>query len=48
MRDKVRHEYFGVNLRRAFDTVREDLPALRTAIARILSDVEPCDQERDT
>jgi len=45
MRDKLSHEYFGVNLRRAFDTVREDLPTLRTAIAQILSDMERGDPE---
>jgi uncharacterized protein with HEPN domain len=30
MRDKLRHDYFGVNLHRVFETVRRDLPPLRT------------------
>ena len=38
MRDKVIHDYFGVNLRRVFETIRRDLPPLRENIARILSD----------
>ncbi len=48
MRDKVSHEYFGVNLKRAFDTVRQHLPTLRTAIARILSELERSEQQRET
>ena len=28
MRDKVTHEYFGVDLRRVYETVRRDLPSL--------------------
>lgn len=38
MRDKVIHGYFGVNLRRVFETVRQDLPPLREGIARMLLD----------
>ncbi len=48
MRDKVSHEDFGVNLKRAFDTVREDLSLLRTAIARMLFDMEGSEQESRT
>lgn len=40
MRDKLIHEYFGVNLSRVFETVRTDLPPLRKAIVRILEDEE--------
>ena len=36
MRDKLIHEYFGVNLRRVFDTVHAGLPPLRQAISDIL------------
>jgi uncharacterized protein with HEPN domain len=38
MRDKVAHDYFGVNLRRVFETIRHDLPTLRKGILRVLSD----------
>lgn len=38
MRDKVVHDYFGVNIRRVFETIRQDLPALRQSIARMLPD----------
>jgi hypothetical protein len=40
MRDKLPHDYFGVNLRRPWETVQNDLPPLRTAIARMIGDLE--------
>jgi uncharacterized protein with HEPN domain len=40
MRDKLIHEYFGVNLQRVFETVRTDLPRLRESVACILADEE--------
>jgi len=40
MRDKVIHGYFGVNLRRVFETVQQDLPPLRERIASILEELE--------
>lgn len=40
MRDKVTHDYFGVSLRRVFETVRTDLPSLQTALAPILAHLE--------
>ena len=39
MRDKVTHEYFGVDLRRVYETVRKDLPGLRNSLSRILTDL---------
>jgi uncharacterized protein with HEPN domain len=39
MRDKVIHGYFGVDLEVVWRTVREDLPALRAAVSRILADM---------
>lgn len=39
MRDKVIHDYFGVNLRRVYETVRQDLSPLRLAVARMLDDL---------
>lgn len=41
-RDKVTHEYFGVDLQRVFGTVKEDLPTLRAAVVRILSELGEC------
>jgi uncharacterized protein with HEPN domain len=38
MRDKLTHEYFGINPRRVFDTVRFDLPPLRETVVRILEE----------
>jgi len=29
MRDKLIHDYFGVNLDAVWDTVKEDIPALK-------------------
>jgi uncharacterized protein with HEPN domain len=40
MRDKVTHDYFGVDLRRVFETVKQDIPALHQGIARIIADLE--------
>lgn len=44
MRDKVTHEYFGVDLRRVYETVRKDLPVLRSAVARILEEMRGGDR----
>jgi len=38
MRDKVIHEYFGVNLRLVYDVVRRDLPELRRNIEAVLKE----------
>jgi len=40
MRDKLIHEYFGVNLQRVWRTVREDIPALKPLFEKILKDLE--------
>ena len=40
MRDKVTHDYFGVNLSRVYQTIRQDLPPLKAAVSRILTDLE--------
>jgi len=39
MRDKLSHDYFGVDLLRVRETVRRDLPALCNVVARILDDI---------
>jgi len=46
MRDKLSHDYFGVNLHRVFETVRRDLPPLRASLQKIVEEFEPaeCDQ----
>jgi uncharacterized protein with HEPN domain len=36
LRDKLIHAYFDVHTRRLWETVREDLPGLRSALIRIL------------
>lgn len=40
MRDKVIHGYFGVDLEVVWNTVKQDLPPLCQAVARILEDGE--------
>jgi uncharacterized protein with HEPN domain len=40
MRDKLIHRYYGVDLRRVWETVQEDLPRLKVIVTRILSEVE--------
>jgi uncharacterized protein with HEPN domain len=47
MRDKLNHDYFGVDLRRVFETVRQDLPPLRASLEKILQDIEKDDCIRD-
>ncbi|MDZ4854589.1 MAG: HepT-like ribonuclease domain-containing protein [Nitrospirota bacterium] len=36
MRDKLIHDYFGVNLRLVWDVVERDLPILKQKIGRLL------------
>ncbi|MEM2893944.1 MAG: DUF86 domain-containing protein [Candidatus Bathyarchaeia archaeon] len=38
MRDKLIHEYFGVDLKRVWKTVKEDLPNLKPIFEKILKD----------
>ncbi len=38
MRDKVIHEYFGINLKRVWRTVNEDIPKLKPEFEKILKD----------
>ena len=38
MRNKVIHNYFGVDLQVIWKTLREDLPPLQAAVAKILED----------
>lgn len=40
MRDKLIHHYFGVDLRRVWETVQKDLPELKVMITTILKEVE--------
>ncbi len=38
MRDKLIHEYFGVDLKRVWKTVKEDIPKLKPLFEKILKD----------
>ena len=38
MRDKLTHEYFGVNLEVVWKTIRRDLPSMKPLIAQMLAD----------
>lgn len=40
MRDKLIHGYFGVNLKRVWDTVLIDLPPLREVVLRMLENLK--------
>ncbi len=40
MRDKVIHEYFGVNIELVWEVVDKDLPGFRSAIQSMLRDLE--------
>lgn len=39
MRDKVSHEYFGVDLKIIWETVKNDLAALREQINRVMAEL---------
>jgi len=39
MRDVLIHAYFGVNLRRVWKVVKEDLPGLKLKIPKILEEI---------
>jgi len=38
MRDKLIHEYFGVNLELVWETIKSDLPKLKEKVSRILNE----------
>ncbi|HEX7342908.1 MAG TPA: DUF86 domain-containing protein [bacterium] len=40
MRDKLIHEYFGVDLDMVWEVVRREIPPLRTLMQKVLSDIE--------
>lgn len=40
IRDKLIHEYFGVNLEVVWKTVKEDLPTVQPALSKILAEIE--------
>ena len=40
MRDKIIHEYFGVNLNLVWDVVEKELPEFRLKVESILKDLE--------
>ncbi|PIP41920.1 MAG: hypothetical protein COX19_02285 [Desulfobacterales bacterium CG23_combo_of_CG06-09_8_20_14_all_51_8] len=37
MRNKLTHEYFGIDIETIWDTIKEDLPALKEAVSRIIT-----------
>ena len=40
MRDKLVHEYFGVDLKRVWKTVKEEIPPLKPLFEKMLNDLE--------
>jgi len=38
MRDKLIHDYFGVDIEKVWDTTQDDLPILKEQVIRILRD----------
>lgn len=40
MRDKLIHEYFGIDLKRVWNTVKKDIPKLKPSFEKILEDFE--------
>jgi uncharacterized protein with HEPN domain len=46
MRDKMIHEYFGVNVQLVWEVVRQELPGLRRKVEDILSSTEGGEPEK--
>jgi len=44
MRDKLVHAYFVVDLKRVWETVKRDLPALRETVSRMLAEAEEAEE----
>ncbi len=40
MRDKLIHEYFGVNLELVWKTVKDELPQLKVQVSKIIHEIE--------
>jgi uncharacterized protein with HEPN domain len=40
MRNKVVHEYFGVDLEVVWKTVKQDLPALHEVVGKVIHELE--------
>lgn len=40
MRDKLVHEYFGIDLEILWGTAKEDVPQLRVPVSKVLEDME--------
>jgi uncharacterized protein with HEPN domain len=38
MRDKLIHDYFGVDIEKVWDTIQDDLPVLKLQVSGILKD----------
>jgi len=47
MRDKLIHAYFGVNLSRAFEVVRREIPKMKPHVRRALDEEESREGEGD-
>jgi uncharacterized protein with HEPN domain len=39
MRDKLIHEYFGVNIKVIWNTIKQDIPPLKPVIEQMLKDI---------
>lgn len=40
LRDKLSHDYFGVDARRLWQTIHDDLPPLQKVVEQMLSDIQ--------
>ena len=41
MRDKLIHDYFGVNTEVVWKTAKQDLPALKKLLKKIIKEIDP-------
>lgn len=47
LRDLIAHEYFHIEMSRVLEIVERDLPALESALDRLLVEADPDEQEGD-
>jgi uncharacterized protein with HEPN domain len=41
MRNKLIHDYFGVNIKFVWETIKQDIPGLKTEIENIIKNLDP-------
>jgi uncharacterized protein with HEPN domain len=46
LRNRLIHEYFGINIERVWNIVKDDLPVLKRQVEKILNDLEKSEAKK--